>query len=569
MCQGLGRRICGSFPHVLRTRLQNDATETGDLLNALFALIVLGQDPEVTIPDVQPGSSQPFISAVRAVKEDLAAGKFEDAAKKANMLPRQEVTYAVRWDTIPAESRSYVERGIERAIKDWSGIPTEFKIKASETDPDIVISFSDQLGEDPESGERLGAVHFISFAPGEPRVDTVIALKRGTPPRTAELHDIVSEVAFAIGSRQGLERQPTPTTAMHRIEGSNTIFARPAPLETKLALINVEIGEALREAAWKKVKVSVPEAAAYIDVNSIEGGTVVQGDSMPMSFQVNNRGKNPLKFRVIPDCGCFILPVSMGVVEPGEAALVPIDIRTMEFPGPLNKSLFVYTDDPEMPVKRIPVTGMVEPLYRFLTPSGKTLFPNTGDLQQVEVFLSVHPKRPFEIDAAEITGVRGVVNVEPWSGSMADVGFGEAAREHKGYKLTLAINPGNLPGRTAGLLAVKTTDKTLGVLRWSFTLQKGIMASPGAIFFGEVDPKPTRAWALLQGGGRKFRITKIDSDSEFVKGSWEPMNDEDTLKLVAEFNGKAPLGRFSAKLTLHTDDPDQPTIEVPVQGTVR
>ncbi len=537
------------------------------MLNALFALVALGQD--VTIPDVQPGSSQPFISAVRAVKEDLAAGRFEEAAQKAKVLPGKEMTYAVRWDTLPADKRSYIEKGIERAIKEWSSQPAEFKIKLSENDPDIVVSFSDELGNDPESGEKLGAVHFIGFAPGEPRVDTVIALKRGNPLRTTEIHDIVSEMAFAIGSRLGLERQPTPTTAMFRVEAPNTIFARPAPVEVKLALINAEIGGALREAARTKTKVAVPESGAYIDANEIKGGTVIQGESMPMSFQVNNRGKNPLKYRVVPDCGCFILPAPQGVVEPGEAAIVPINIRTMEFPGPLNKSLFVYTDDPEMPVKRIPVTGMVEPLYRFLTPSGKTIFSNDGELQQIEVFLAVHPGRTFEIEAHELTGVKGVVNIEPWSGSLADQGFGEPAKDRKGYKITLTIDPGTLPGRTAGLLAVKTTDKTLGVLRWSFTLQKGIVVNPGAIFFGEVDPKPNRAWALLQGAGRKFKITKIESDSEFVKGSWEPMGEDDTLKLVAEFNGKAPIGRFTARLTLHTDDPDQPTIIVPVQGTVR
>jgi hypothetical protein len=38
---------------------------------------------------------------------------------------------------------------------------------------------------------------------------------------------------------------------------------------------------------------------------------------------------------------------------------------------------------------------------------------------------------------------------------------------------------------------------------------------------------------------------------------------------VVEYNGKADFGALNATLELHSDDPDQPIITVPVSGTVR
>jgi hypothetical protein len=538
-----------------------------------LAIAAVALQTQVVVPDIQPGCNQPFIAAVAAVKTALSEEKFDEAARLAAALPSMEVTYTVREDTIPEEYRAYALKAIGRAVEIWTGQPVGLKVTRTETNPDIVVSFAPQLGVDPEVGKLLGGVHFIGFSPDEPRVESVIGMKRGDPIRSTETYDIASEMSFAIGSRIGLERSPIPGTPMGRTESTLSILPRMTPADGKMALVNIELADALRKAAATHTKIALPEPGAYIDVNEIQGPTVMQGEAMPMSFQISNNGKTPLKYRVVPDCGCFKIPVPTGEIAPGSAVIVKFDIDTMNFPGKLDKNLFVYTTDPEMPVKRIPVKGMAEYMYRFITPTGKSVFQYQKNYQELEVFLEVNPNlakkdKDFKFNGYKMEGIKGTAEFEPFEGEMADPARGEESRSRAGFKIKLHVEPHNLPGRQEGIISLETTSKFAPVMRWNYSLQNGIAVNPGRIYFGEIDGKPNRAWAVLNGAGKKFNITKVESDTEFITGFWEPFNDENT-KIVALFKGGAPIGQFDAVISVYTDDPDQPKIDIPVQGIVK
>lgn len=538
-----------------------------------IALAAAAFQSQLTVPDIQPGCNPQFIAAVSAVKTALSEEKFEEAARLASALPRKEITYTVKEDTLPLEYRAYALSALERGIKIWTDLPVQLKVTRSEKNPDIVISFAPKMGVDSETGKLLAAAHFIGFSPDEPRVDTVIGLKRGDPIRSAETYDFASEMSFAIGSCLGVGQSPQAGMAMARVETTLNILPRMGPADAKVALLNIEIGDALRKAAAEKVKFAPTEAGAHIDATEIQGPTVMQGEPMPLSFQISNNGKSTLRYRVVPDCSCFLIPNPSGEIAPGDAVVVPFGIDTLNFPGKLDKSIFVYTNDPELPVKRIPVKGMVEPFYRFITTTGKSIFQVQRPYQTLEVFMELNPallekEKDFKFTGYSLSGVKGTVEFEPFEGEIADPAMNEGAKKRSGLNVKLYLEPVNLPGRLEGLLSLETSSKIVPTMRWNFSLQNGINVSPSRIYFGEIENKPNRAWAVLSSAGKKFNITKVESDTEYIEAFWEPFNDE-YVKVVAVYKGGATIGQFDGTVTVHTDDPDQPTIQIPVQGIVK
>ena len=77
-----------------------------------------------------------------------------------------------------------------------------------------------------------------------------------------------------------------------------------------------------------------------------------------------------------------------------------------------------------------------------------------------------------------------------------------------------------------------------------------------------------RAHTILSRPDKPFKVLSVESDVTFIKASLEPFKGSTNYKIVAQYDGTAPRGRFLAKITVKTDDPKQPVIEIPVEGIV-
>ena len=74
---------------------------------------------------------------------------------------------------------------------------------------------------------------------------------------------------------------------------------------------------------------------------------------------------------------------------------------------------------------------------------------------------------------------------------------------------------------------------------------------------------------MLTRPGKPFEILRMESDSSYVTASKLSEKNGSDYKIVFKYNGKAPVGDFRAVVTIHTSDPKQSKIRIPVMGNVK
>lgn len=380
--------------------------------------------------------------------------------------------------------------------------------------------------------------------------------------------DVRNETVFAIGAALGFARQPRPSSVMFRTENSYFHQTSWTLAEARLFKSILAVSDRIRKEVSEKKNPKIGAPRIVYNPSKFEPAPVGQAEPMMLSLQISNQGKGTLDYRLVPDCGCFIIGRHQQVLAPGETTVVDIAINTFEFTGKLNKYLFVYSNDPEAPVRKIMLDTVVRPAYRFVGKEEPVLYvEDNGAI--FETTLVVEAATPFNIKKVSIAGVSGVVDYKPWEGELDWPDIGEGKSMRKGYSIKVLVAPGIPAGRTPMQVQVETDNPFLKTLVTTVNVQKGIATVPLSIYFGQIEKKEATAAVVLTRPGKPFKVTKVVSDTQFVVASFEPYRDGSEFRIVAKFTGEAPPGRFAGKITVHTDDPKQPVITIPVEGSVR
>ncbi len=537
------------------------------VLLSLLAVLQSGSN-QAEAPQVSVLASVEFKQAVAQAEKNLAAGEFAKAEALLSVMGHK--TLRIQWDEkgVSAAQATLLRQGRDEALQVWQNSLLNIKAEFVTSNPDIEFSFTESLPALQETGERQGAVHFINFIPEEARVETVIGLKRGEPAVETGRLEAASEVSFAIGSYLGMARMPREGGAMGRTDGIFRFPPRIMPDEHMVLQQNIKLVEDLLRKA--KAKQALPKrsgASAFIDVKRLAVGEAIQGGPLPSSFHVTNRGEGVMSLQVVPDCSCFVLrhPTQ---VQPGETVVVRVDYRTKEFPGPINKALIVYTDDPEMQPLRIPVTGNVKPRYRFLMDMVNTVVLADAKPTEALVHLLYDEDHPWDIVRAEAAGLQTEVIPEEFSGVLADPVFDDPARRREGYLLRVKIPGGLKPGRYPVSLRVMTTDPEFPVVETFFNVQSGIVSLPGQAWFGTIENRPAKTWVELTRPGKPFNILEVKSRNSSVTAKVANKT-KDGYRIEVGYTGKGIIGSLTGTLLITTDDPDQKTIEVGIAGTIK
>lgn len=535
---------------------------------SLLAAAMQSGSGQTPLPPVPVLASTEFKQAVAQVEKNLAAGEFSAAESLLSVLPKTNIK--IQWDEkgVPAAQATLLRQGRDEAIKVWQSSLLNVKVEFVTAKPDILITFTDSLPILPETGLRQGAVHFVSYNPADTRVETVIGLKRGEPVTEAGRLEAASEVSFAIGSYLGMARMPREGGAMGRTDAKFRFPPRLLPDENMTAQQNLKLVEALQNRA--KARLALPKRSgpsAFVEVKRLAVGEAVQGAPLPSNFQVTNRGEGVMNLQVVPDCSCFIIRHPK-TVQPGETVVVRVDYRTKEFPGPINKALIVYTDDPEMQPLRIPVTGNVRPRFRFLMDMANTVILADSKPTEALVHLLYDEEHPWTIVRSETAGLQAEILAEEFSGVLSDPLFDDPARRREGYLLRIKVPGGLKPGRYPMSLRIMTTDPEFPLLESFLTVQSGIVAMPAQAWFGTIENRPAKTWVELARPGKPFNIVSVKSRNSRVTAKVANKT-KDGYRIEVNYSGKGTIGSLTGTLLVTTDDPAQKTIEVGIAGTIK
>jgi hypothetical protein len=97
-----------------------------------------------------------------------------------------------------------------------------------------------------------------------------------------------------------------------------------------------------------------------LSANVIKFGNVKAGTMLDREIKITNTGKKELTIRhAQSNCSCLAVTPGLRILKPGQETSVKIVLDTKGRTGPQNKSVTIYSTDPQNPVQRITFTAGV------------------------------------------------------------------------------------------------------------------------------------------------------------------------------------------------------------------
>ncbi|MCH7905723.1 MAG: DUF1573 domain-containing protein [Armatimonadetes bacterium] len=515
-----------------------------------------------------PGTSQAFQSTVRTIADATQSGEWDQARALLNRLPSQNVTVEWREAELPEGQRPMWKEARDEAFVDWMRAIKGLKIELG-ANPGVLFSFVEKLP--PAEGESTpaGAVYFVSPSADEVRLEAVLSLNRSLsnlPVRKREVHN---EVSFAMGAYFGLARAPNIGSVMFRIEGFYPKASMVTIAEAKIVLSTLRLSNQIRQAVADRKVIALGEPRLFVTPTKLTPKPVLQAEPMAFSIQISNRGTAPLEFYLVPDCNCFRIGKYEKVVSPGKTVIVPIQINTINFVGELHKTLVLFSNDSSAAVTHLKMDTVVTRAYEFLDPKGVSTVLLTDSGAVHEVYLAIEPGVELKPTKIAVSGMSVEVYMEEFSGTVQFGPRPEDARKIEGYKVSLLFKPTIPLGQMSVSIQIATAHPIFRTLVHNLQVQKGIVATPRRVYFGEIVQGVHQAWTLLVRPGKPFKILRVETSSNILKAEVIPMSDPSKYRIVVKYMGNAPIGGFREAVIVYTDDPDQPEIRIPVEGVVR
>ena len=97
-----------------------------------------------------------------------------------------------------------------------------------------------------------------------------------------------------------------------------------------------------------------------LSISEIKFQTLKQEMILEKEVTFRNTGKTPLKIRsLVPNCSCLSASADSGEVLPGNSGKINIRFNPAGRPGRQIKSVVIYSNDPQHPVQKVTLNGLV------------------------------------------------------------------------------------------------------------------------------------------------------------------------------------------------------------------
>lgn len=309
-----------------------------------------------------------------------------------------------------------------------------------------------------------------------------------------------------------------------------------------------------------------PKAVAVEPIK--DAGNVAKGEKIAHDFIIRNDGDAPLEItQVHPACGCTVVEFDK-TIAPGKTGKVHAVLDTSTFNGAISKGVSVFTNDTDTPQIELTVRAKVEPFIavkpgyaRYLTVQGEPLEGNI-------------PQTVWATDGAPFDIVK-VDSPYPF----LKVSFREAKEEErraeaegKQWKIEMTLTNDARVGALAEHVTVHTTHPKQKIVQIPVTgFVRPVMAvTPAVADFGRIELKEPlkRSLNVRNFASEKIMITGIEGAPKGIEAKLEPLEDGREYQVRLTLSPELAKGPFNGKISLRTDSPKIPVIEVELKGTV-
>jgi len=290
-------------------------------------------------------------------------------------------------------------------------------------------------------------------------------------------------------------------------------------------------------------------------------GTIFQMRSYECVFKFKNAGTAELKIDgVARSCGCTATLLSSEELAPNEEAELEVEFKAGMARGNIVRHVTVRSNDPDEPAKQVEIKANVVP--RLDIKPAAHYFRQVRKREGGTVWFDVKPTELEKIESVEMKCTTGhfLADLQP---------TGAGTNE---YKVKLSIADDAPLGRISGALEFFVNGETEMCSRVAVTgyLIGDIDISPKRLLFRAERGSGTELESVevTSGTGTAFRIREVSTDVPNLKTELVSHEEGKRYSVIARLGSIASPGQLHGKITIRTDNALQPTIEVPVYGTV-
>lgn len=230
---------------------------------------------------------------------------------------------------------------------------------------------------------------------------------------------------------------------------------------------------------------SVPKQPVIrLTPTNLDVGVLAIGDDAPVEreLRISNFGTSTLKLKeMYSTCGCTLVGTPPPSIEPGQAALVLVQISRRNVPGPQSSLIYVESNDEVNPIVNTRITWIERGVI--------SLAPEVLDLgyieddQSVDTHVDVTIPRELEWDSIDVRANTSDIShewLEPRDTGGTDLG----SRPTKTRALGVRIR-GGTPGHPRATLRLQY-EREVAVVAFSWTSGPMVSVVPRSIFESQV-----------------------------------------------------------------------------------
>jgi Protein of unknown function (DUF1573) len=308
-------------------------------------------------------------------------------------------------------------------------------------------------------------------------------------------------------------------------------------------------------------KADAGEPKLVMEKTEFDAGKVAVGEIIRVVFPVRNVGHAPLHiFDIKKDCGC-IVPSFDELILPGETGHVRVALRSAGFQGPVEKHVYMETDDPVASSVSLTIKAIV-PRAVEVTPGTEVQMRVTrGTPATTEVTLRSTDETPLAIGPI----------ASPLPYVTAEVVPGGHDPHEARLRLTVTAEAPTDTFETR--IAVSTGHYRLGQVALHLFVQPAaaVTVQPTHLSFGRVRPSEkgplTRVLTLARASGA-FHVLKMEDSRGCLHAEVLPGGEDSFCEVKLTYLGGWKDERTTGTLHITTDDPARPEIDVPYTAEV-
>ena len=308
---------------------------------------------------------------------------------------------------------------------------------------------------------------------------------------------------------------------------------------------------------------------ALLPESQVDLGRIRADRKTEHSFTVSNSGSEALEIRNVRLKGQGFKARLPKGIPPGESRFITLSLEPVSLIGEWDWEVSFETNDPDNPLIHYKVKAFIYPPIE-VEPAPRVFFSLYDDesaFRRLEIVN--HKSRPLEITRLESLGSHFLPELE-------------TLEPGKRFQLTVTVPETVDPGRFQEALLLHSDDPDRPVIRIAVNVlvKEDLSAFPERIDFGWLSLEKLKAQPavialltqtiLIRSRNDDFSVTSVESEHPFLTVSRNPGNRAKVVQVDVGLDPeKLTPGPIGGVLTVATDHPRYPEIEIPLSGIVQ